>query len=40
MTANVMAEDIQACFDVGMDDYISKPIRSEEITRILDKIRS
>jgi signal transduction histidine kinase/ActR/RegA family two-component response regulator len=40
MTANVMTEDMQACFDVGMDDYISKPIRSEEITRILGDWKS
>jgi len=37
MTANVMADDIQTCLDVGMDDYIGKPIRNEEIIRILTK---
>ncbi len=35
MTANVMPEDVQSCFDVGMNDYISKPIRTDELVRIL-----
>jgi CheY-like chemotaxis protein len=30
MTANVMDEDRQACFDVGMDDYMSKPFNSDQ----------
>jgi PAS domain S-box-containing protein len=34
MTADVMPEDRQACIDVGMNDYISKPINIPEIMRI------
>ncbi|WP_276373648.1 two-component regulator propeller domain-containing protein [Chryseolinea sp. H1M3-3] len=37
MTANAMAEDKEACIQSGMDDYISKPIRLEELVRILEK---
>ncbi|CAN1209121.1 hypothetical protein TUMEXPCC7403_02790 [Tumidithrix helvetica PCC 7403] len=35
MTANAMPEDRQKCMDAGMNDYISKPIRVEEIIRAL-----
>lgn len=38
MTANAMAEDRQSCLDVGMDDYISKPINVQEIIRIVSSI--
>jgi CheY-like chemotaxis protein len=35
MTANVMKEDQEACFEAGMDDYLSKPIRVEELVGAL-----
>ncbi|WP_296508517.1 response regulator [Rhodoferax sp.] len=31
MTANAMESDRQLCLDAGMDDYVSKPIHSEEL---------
>ena len=31
MTANVMASDRDRCLQVGMNDYIAKPLRSEEL---------
>ncbi|GIW21134.1 MAG: hypothetical protein KatS3mg068_0141 [Candidatus Sericytochromatia bacterium] len=37
MTANAMQEDINKCFEVGMDDYISKPISIEKLQNILKK---
>ncbi len=37
MTANAMAEDRERCLKVGMDDYISKPIKRETIFKILQK---
>lgn len=37
MTANAMQGDREMCLEAGMDDYISKPIRVEELTRALSK---
>ena len=39
MTAGAMKEDRDACFAAGMDDYISKPVRIEELTQALEKCR-
>ncbi|TVQ08892.1 MAG: response regulator [Leptolyngbya sp. DLM2.Bin27] len=36
MTANAMQGDRDACLRAGMDDYISKPIRIDELTRVLE----
>ncbi len=35
MTASAMTRDRQACLEAGMDDYISKPFRLEELLRVL-----
>jgi len=37
MTAYAMKGDQQKCFKVGMDDYISKPIKREIVFEILEK---
>jgi CheY-like chemotaxis protein len=37
MTANAMKEDKEACLQAGMDDYISKPIRMEQLVQTLSK---
>jgi two-component system sensor histidine kinase/response regulator len=37
MTAHVMKGDRQRCFEVGMDDYISKPIKREIVFEVLEK---
>ena len=37
MTANAMKEDEKACREAGMDDYLSKPIRAEELKAALER---
>jgi PAS domain S-box-containing protein len=37
MTANALPEDREACFAAGMDDYLAKPIRPEELAQALGR---
>lgn len=37
LTANAHSKDKDRCFDVGMDDYLPKPIVKEDLYRILEK---
>jgi len=37
MTANAMPEDRAACFAAGMDDYVAKPIRPNELAVALSR---
>jgi len=37
MTAHSMAGDKERCLEAGMDDYISKPIRPEELIELLGR---
>ena len=39
MTANAMPEDRAACFAAGMDDYLAKPIRPNELAKALRRVR-
>ncbi|HEX5689949.1 MAG TPA: response regulator, partial [Roseiflexaceae bacterium] len=39
MTANAMQGDREQCLEAGMDDYISKPIRVEELVGALGRSR-
>jgi len=37
MTANAMKEDRELCLSAGMDDYLSKPIRRDEIKTAIER---
>ena len=37
MTASSIGYDVEACFEAGVDDYIRKPIKSQDIETILNK---
>ena len=40
MTANVMASDRGRCLEAGMNDYVAKPLRPEELFAALGRVRS
>jgi signal transduction histidine kinase len=37
VTANSTVDDLAACRDAGMDDYLAKPIRAEQLVRTLEE---
>ena len=39
MTANAMQGDKERCFEAGMDDYVSKPVRVGELISALDRVQ-
>lgn len=40
LTANAMQGDREKCLEVGMQDYVSKPIRSEELKAALERFQA
>jgi CheY-like chemotaxis protein len=40
MTANAMLGDREKCLTVGMNDYVSKPIRPSELQSVLERWRT
>ena len=40
MTANAMSEDKEICLGAGMDEYIAKPMKLEEVVAMLKKAHS
>ena len=39
MTANVMKEEVERCYDAGMNDFIGKPFDIEELLQKIYKLR-
>src|SRR5262249_41269609 len=39
MTANAMESDREECFAAGMDDYVAKPIRPDELAAALARCK-
>jgi signal transduction histidine kinase/ligand-binding sensor domain-containing protein/DNA-binding response OmpR family regulator len=37
MTANAMQGDKEICMEAGMDDYLSKPVKPDELVKMLEK---
>ena len=38
LTARAMKEDREACLEAGMDSYLSKPIRTKELKRLINEL--
>lgn len=38
LTAHLMKRDLEKCVDAGMDGYLTKPIRSQVLDEVLDRI--
>jgi CheY-like chemotaxis protein len=37
MTADALVGDREKCINAGMDDYVGKPIRSEEVQSMIER---
>ena len=37
MTAHAMVGDMERCLEAGMDDYITKPIRPQQLAELMER---
>ena len=37
MTSNAMPEDRRACLEAGMDDFLAKPVRLDDLAEVLSR---